>query len=94
MTKRNIVTAGAVIALLVALGLGQKSLDNAAEARVKEAPMFEVDPFWPKPLPNHWILGSTIGIGVDSRDHIYIIHRRDTFNERTEIGAATDPEHE
>ena len=66
-------------------------LDSAAEAQGKQAPMFEVDPFWPKPLPNHWILGSTIGIGVDSRDHIYIIHRRDTFNERTEIGAATDP---
>ncbi|HCK13352.1 TPA: hypothetical protein DHW51_04465, partial [Candidatus Poribacteria bacterium] len=46
---------------------------------------------WPKPLPNHWILGSTIGLAVDSRDHVYIIHRRDTFNERTEIGAATDP---
>jgi DNA-binding beta-propeller fold protein YncE len=56
-----------------------------------QAPMFEVDPFWPKPLPNHWILGSTIGLAVDSRDHVYIVHRRDTFNERTEIGAATDP---
>lgn len=56
-----------------------------------EVPLFEVDPFWPKPLPNHWILGSTIGVGVDSRDHVFIIHRRNTFNERTEIGAATDP---
>ena len=25
------------------------------------APRFEVDPFWPKPLPNHWLLGSAIG---------------------------------
>lgn len=55
------------------------------------APMFEVDPFWPKPLPNHWILGATIGLAVDSRDHVFIVHRRDTFDERTEIGAATDP---
>ena len=23
-----------------------------------QAPMFEVDPLWPKPLPNHWVLGS------------------------------------
>ena len=22
------------------------------------APMFEVDPFWPKPMPNNWLLGS------------------------------------
>ena len=33
---------------------------------------------WPKPLPNHWILGSTIGLGIDSRDHVYIIHRGDS----------------
>jgi DNA-binding beta-propeller fold protein YncE len=91
MTKKNIYTAGAVVAALVVLGCAERALDNSAEAQAKQAPMFEVDPFWPKPLPNHWILGSTIGIGVDSRDHIYIIHRRDTFNERTEIGAATDP---
>ena len=91
MTKQNWYTAGAVAALLVILGCAEKALDNAAEAQGKQAPMFEVDPFWPKPLPNQWILGSTIGIGVDSRDHVYVIHRRDTFNERTEIGAATDP---
>jgi len=91
MNKRNLYAASAVIVAIVALGFGQNALENAAQAKSKEAPMFEVDPFWPKPLPNHWILGATIGIGVDSRDHIYIIHRRDTFNERTEIGAATDP---
>ena len=39
------------------------------------APTFEVDPFWPKPLPNNWLLGSTIGVAADSRDHIWIVHR-------------------
>jgi hypothetical protein len=39
------------------------------------APYFEVDPFWPQPLPNHWLLGSTIGISVDKQDHVWIIHR-------------------
>ena len=37
------------------------------------APMFEVDPFWPKTLPNNWLLGSTIGVAVDSRD-LSLIH--------------------
>ncbi|MDZ7642836.1 MAG: hypothetical protein U5K76_00480 [Woeseiaceae bacterium] len=77
--------------MIIALGCGQQALDNDANAQARQAPGFEVDPFWPKPLPNHWILGATIGLAVDSRDHVYIIHRRDTFNERTEIGAATDP---
>jgi DNA-binding beta-propeller fold protein YncE len=40
-----------------------------------QAPRFEVDPLWPKPLPNHWILGQTIGVSVDAQDHVWIIHR-------------------
>jgi DNA-binding beta-propeller fold protein YncE len=91
LTKKSVFTLAAVAVVIVALGFGQNALDNDVQAQTKEAPMFEVDPFWPKPLPNQWILGSTIGLDVDSRDHVYIIHRRDTFNERTEIGAATDP---
>ncbi len=91
MNKRALLSAAAAITTLIAFGCGQKSLDNAAQAESRMAPMFEVDPFWPKPLPNHWILGATIGLAVDSRDHVFIVHRRDTFDERTEIGAATDP---
>ena len=91
MTKRSLIALAVAAVAFVALGFGQQALDNTAQAQAKQAPMFEVDPFWPKPLPNGWILGSTIGLAVDSRDHVYIIHRRDTFNERTEIGAATDP---
>ena len=40
-----------------------------------QAPRFEVDPMWPKPLPNHWVIGATIGVAVDANDHIWIIHR-------------------
>ena len=55
------------------------------------APVFEVDPFWPKPLPNHWIIGSAIGVSVDSRDHVWIIHRQQSLNPRTEMSAGTNP---
>jgi DNA-binding beta-propeller fold protein YncE len=51
------------------------------------APRFEVDPFWPKPLPNHWLLGSAIGVSVDSRDHVWIIHRAQSLNLETEASA-------
>ena len=92
MSKRTLSTVGVLVGLVVALGWGQSALNGVAEVsetRV-EAPMFEVDPLWPKPLPNHWILGSTIGVGVDSRDYVYIIHRGNG-NERTELGAQQDP---
>jgi DNA-binding beta-propeller fold protein YncE len=94
MRKPRLFMGAALMALVAALGVGANLLDNRAVAAKQagvEAPMFEVDPFWPKPLPNHWILGSTIGVSVDSRDHVWIIHRQTTFDERTEINAAVDP---
>jgi hypothetical protein len=39
------------------------------------APRFEVDPYWPKPLPNHWVLGQVIGVSVDANDNVWIVHR-------------------
>lgn len=55
-------------------------------------PALQVDPLWPKPLPNHWLLGSVTGVAVDSRDHIWVVHRGyDSMTARTEIGAATNP---
>jgi DNA-binding beta-propeller fold protein YncE len=55
-------------------------------------PTFNVDPFWPKPLPNHWILGSVTGVAVDARDHVWLVHRgMASLTARTEAGLATDP---
>lgn len=88
--KRTLIVGTSLAALVFALGVGERAIARSA-AQGPQAPMFEVDPFWPKPLPNHWILGSAIGVGVDSRDHVFVIHRQTSFNERTEIGAATDP---
>jgi hypothetical protein len=33
-----------------------------------QSPAFRVDPYWPKPLPNKWILGQVGGIYVDAQD--------------------------
>ncbi len=65
------------IAVLGALALGSSLLQKRAvvEAAGVQAPRFEVDPMWPKPLPNHWVIGATIGVAADSNDHIWIIHR-------------------
>jgi len=42
---------------------------------------------WPKPLPNHWLLGSTIGVFVDPQDHVWIIHRSSATLNNNERGA-------
>jgi DNA-binding beta-propeller fold protein YncE len=54
-----------------------------------DAPDFEVDPFWPKPLPNHWVLGSTIGVSVDDQDHIWILHRPGSVDDNFKAAAVT-----
>ena len=92
--RRKVVLGGILFGAIVALAAGQAALDAAVQGSRVEAPIFEVDPFWPKPLPNHWLLGSTVGVGVDSRDHVYIIHRGNdsgNLNLRTEAGAADNP---
>ena len=73
-------------ALFAAIGLTVLAISivdqpvNAKSDTVK-APIFEVDPLWPKPLPNHWLLGMAIGVWVDEKDHVWIIHRgADTLN--------------
>jgi DNA-binding beta-propeller fold protein YncE len=41
-------------------------------------PAFEPDPWWPKQLPNNWILGNIAGVHVDSKDQIWVLHRGNT----------------
>ncbi len=84
---RNLPAAGKTSLALVVLLVG---CARQAQDSGDGVPMFEVDPLWPKPLPNHWVLGSAIGVTVDSQDHIWIIHRGNG-NLRTELGASTDP---
>ncbi|MBI4471227.1 MAG: hypothetical protein HY646_01070, partial [Acidobacteria bacterium] len=81
--KRDLYVGATFIALIVLLGVGQAVLEKSAVAQTKPgvmAPKFEVDPLWPKPLPNNWVLGSAIGVAVDERDHVWIIHRPDTVS--------------
>jgi len=90
--KRNLLTGAILLAIIGALGIGSVVLEkkSVVEAAAVQAPRFEVDPMWPKPLPNHWIMGSTIGVSVDDRDHVWIIHRPGSL-ERMETYAAAIP---
>jgi hypothetical protein len=40
-----------------------------------KTPGFVVDPSWPQPLPNRWILGQIGGLYVDQHDHIWVYNR-------------------
>jgi hypothetical protein len=75
---------------LLSAGLLIISVIIGTGAMAGEPPRFEVDPLWPKPLPNNWILGQVAGIAVDAQDHVWIIQRPRTLTD-VEKGAALDP---
>jgi DNA-binding beta-propeller fold protein YncE len=86
MTTRWATAAG--VGLLVAwLGVEPIDAQRPAEA---VAPRFVVDPFWPKPLPNRWLLGQVSGVAVDRHDHVWIVQRPKTLTD-DERGAALSP---
>jgi len=90
--RRNIYVGATFLAILAALAVGLTLLQKraAVEAATVQAPMFEVDPLWPKPLPNHWLMGMTIGVSVDAQDNIWIIHRQGSL-EQGELHATSNP---
>ena len=80
--------------MFVGLGAAYLYLSRDVAAPPRSAPLapaFEVDPLWPKPLPNHWVLGSTIGVSVDENDHVWIIHRSSATLGNNEKGLELTP---
>jgi DNA-binding beta-propeller fold protein YncE len=82
-TRRNVSIGAVFVTALFVLVTAERALERAAAAQAKDgmvqAPQFEVDPMFPKPLPNHWLLGETIGVDVDAQDHVWIVHRNTTL---------------
>jgi DNA-binding beta-propeller fold protein YncE len=61
------ICAGLVIALATFCPPASQAQNNV--------PRYEVDPYWPKPLPNRWVTGEMGGVCVDSQDHVFIVQR-------------------
>ena len=92
--SRKFLMGASLAGLLAAVGGGQAVLHgniighaNAQAAADPMVPMFVVDPYWPKPLPNHWRLGQTIGLSMDAHDNIWIFHRPGTLEMKESYAA-------
>jgi hypothetical protein len=72
-------------ALALTLCAGASALADSA------VPQFQVDPFWPKPLPAKWILGQVSGIAVDRFDRIWVVHRPNSLTERERAAEQNPP---
>jgi len=94
MSSRTTFTAGLFVTGLALLMIAERTFERASAAdqaaATVEAPKFEVDPAFPKPLPNGWLMGMVIGVAVDAQDHIWIVHRPDTLS-AVEAAASQNP---
>ncbi len=88
--RYSIVALLAVALILLAVCSSPSEVEPEASGDAVMAPRFEVDPFWPQPLPNHWLLGATIGLDVDDEDNVWIVHRGSSL-EAKELYPTWDP---
>ena len=82
-----------VINGLLALAAGSTAHAQVVEGQVVDAngaPVYRVDPFWPKTLPNKWSMQQVTGIGVDDMDHVWFLNRQNA-PDPLEIIAESDP---
>src|SRR5262245_11164543 len=92
--KRMGLTIVAGLALLgfvhVLEGCSSASNNGVSASVGGGAPVFEVDPFWPKPLPNNWLMGQAAGVAVDKRNHVWVVQRPKSLTD-DEKGATLTP---
>ena len=81
MTSRTV-----TFRVVVVLGLALAAASLSAQSSLR-APTFQVDPRWPS-IPNDWVLGEVSSISVDSRDHIWVLHRPRSIPEAQRAKAA------
>src|SRR6266446_7248637 len=48
-------------------------------ASTGKTPSFVVDPSWPQPLPNNWLVSQIGGLYVDQHDHVWVYNRPRTM---------------
>jgi hypothetical protein len=84
---RAIALAAASIGLGLGLGAQAYAQAGPSDALVLQ---YEVDPFWPKPLPNRWSMQQVTGLYVDEQDHVWFLNRGQNA-EGDEIGGDGNP---
>ena len=75
---RAILVAALGVTVAITVGCATPASQTGAVSR------FEIDPWWPKPLPEGWITGRLGAVCIDSHDHVIVTNRRDITKEEEE----------
>ena len=85
MTRRVKLGTAAFVALVAAV------LSLPSTPHAQDAPRYEVDASWPKPLPYRWVLGGLGGLCVDAKGHVLILNRQDVIEGDLNGGTLAPP---
>jgi len=90
--RASAVALGICGVLALAATSGGRAQQHSAQALDKNgAPIFKVDPFWPKPLPNRWSMQQVTGLYVEQKnDHVWFLNRA-AAADGDEIGGGDNP---
>lgn len=79
--------AGIATIIVAATAVSSLVTAQSPPATRLQVPAFKVDADWPK-VPKQWVLGLVSGVGVDSKDHIWVLHRPRTVSAEDKAKAA------
>jgi hypothetical protein len=82
MTKRSSIVGAMSVAAVALAGVTAPERVVSAQAARADVPQYQVDPFWPKPLPKNWILSEVSGVAVDSHDNVWILQRPGSLTDK------------
>jgi DNA-binding beta-propeller fold protein YncE len=91
LCSRVAATCAAFYLSAVTWGLLSESAKAQPSPEAPNTPKFQVDPFWPKPLPNRWVTGEFGGVCVDAVDHVFVLPRGDLTAKEKEVAQASPP---
>src|SRR5438874_1961408 len=92
MSSKILLGMGAVILAIGGAFLLMRDGPAQTSAVQTGVPKFEVDPYWPKDLPNQWMLGQVSGIFVDSHDHVWVTNRPRSLENHDKYAAFDPPQ--
>ena len=71
----NWLSSIALVLTLALAGCGGGETVGDGDNTMDGPPSYSQDLSWPPELPNGWVLGVVTSVAVDSRDHVWVLHR-------------------
>jgi DNA-binding beta-propeller fold protein YncE len=82
MNSRTVSLGVALAMFAVTPSFAQMTIVNPVLAAKVGMPQFQVDPFFPKPLPNNWLLSQVSGLRFDKNNNLWVTHRAGALTPR------------